>query len=267
MSKGAGGDVECIESPTTWAELMRVRTERQMQSVPRYHDEPAPHLLIWFQELCMWISIIIAIEWMANWFCLDWCQLKRRNNEIISFCNLHILSSSWYHQVTHLWIPRSLNIFLPPQTHKSRQSHPTSHLIHSMADDHERSTSSAYPPPPSFYKHFTVDNINRLRSIQEQHSQSQTQDRPQQQDADSQTESPTQQFPSPSSLIPSSIPDDLAVLIPPKPPTSGAYTSFGDRWNVSRLCHTFAVLWAVLLLSTRWSNDPSATRFQSNSRP
>lgn len=136
------------------------------------------------------------------------------------------------HSLLHPSLPH-----LNPKIHRSTQSRQShlipSHLTSSMADDHERTTSSAYPPPPSFYKHFTLDNVNRLKFIREQHSQSQAQDRRQQQDVETQTESPTQQFPSPSTLNPPSIPDDLAVLIPPEPPTSGAYTSFGDRWNVS----------------------------------
>lgn len=157
---------------------------------------------------------------------VDNCQ-----NEGSRFTNIH---SSLHHKSADCRNTKQLNHF-------------SSTYIQStlMADDYERTTtSSAYPPPPSFYKHLTEDNVNRLKAIQEQHSQSQSQDRRQQHNVETQTESPTQQFPSPSALNTPSIPDDLAVLIPPKPPTSGSYTSFGDRWNVSccfeeSLCFNF----------------------------
>lgn len=83
----------------------------------------------------------------------------------------------------------------------------------------ERTTSSAYPAPPPFYKHFTSDNVTALKTLRENASQSPS-------------DLLSTSLITPPSTTTSHIPHDLSYLIPPKPPTTGSYQSFGDRWNV-----------------------------------
>lgn len=61
--------------------------------------------------------------------------------------------------------------------------------------------SSAFPPPPPFYKFFTTENLQLLKS-------------------GNPLENPE-------------IKRTLQYLVPPPAPTEGAYSNFGDVWPVS----------------------------------
>jgi mediator of RNA polymerase II transcription subunit 7 len=63
------------------------------------------------------------------------------------------------------------------------------------------SLSSAFPPPPPFYKFFTSENLRLLKS-------------------GNPPESPEKKR-------------ELQYLVPPAPPTEGSYSTFGDVWPVS----------------------------------
>lgn len=85
-----------------------------------------------------------------------------------------------------------------------------------MAEQHQSNLlAAAFPAPPPFYKHFTPENIKRLRELQTE-----------QQDARG------DEHISERTLDPSKLPLELSYLIPPSPPTAGTYRSFGDSYNV-----------------------------------
>jgi mediator of RNA polymerase II transcription subunit 7 len=62
--------------------------------------------------------------------------------------------------------------------------------------------SSAYPDPPPFYKHFTVENENELAALTKNQ---------------------------PDNAV---VEGDLLYLTPPIPPVDGRYRNFGDHWDV-----------------------------------
>jgi len=76
--------------------------------------------------------------------------------------------------------------------------------------------SAAFPAPPPFYKHFTEQNLARLKELQQQPEPNAT------------SAEPTNDS---SHLL--DLPPELRFLIPPEPPSSGLYKSFGDQYNAS----------------------------------
>jgi len=90
-----------------------------------------------------------------------------------------------------------------------------------MADQQQQpgAISAAFPAPPPFYKHFTEQNLSRLRELQQQQAQ-----------PDPPTADPTAASPPPKPL---DLPLELRFLTPPDPPSSGIYRSFGDSYNAS----------------------------------
>ncbi|KAI9886101.1 MAG: adenylosuccinase ade13 [Watsoniomyces obsoletus] len=69
--------------------------------------------------------------------------------------------------------------------------------------------SSAFPAPPPFWKHFTTENVARVKEIQQQSGVNDEEEN-----------------------VDDNIPTELRYLIPPKPPISGTYRSFGATYNV-----------------------------------
>ena len=65
---------------------------------------------------------------------------------------------------------------------------------------------SAFPAPPPFYKHFTPDNLLRVKELQDSGQD---------------------------------IPPELRPLLPPAPPEEGTYHSFGDPYHVRSLYTPF----------------------------
>jgi mediator of RNA polymerase II transcription subunit 7 len=78
----------------------------------------------------------------------------------------------------------------------------------------EGATSSGPPLPPPFYKHFTAQNLERLKHIQEAAA------------ADSQGDGEA----TTSNIL--DLPPELRYLVPPEPPTD-IYRSFGEIKHVS----------------------------------
>ncbi|KAB8346384.1 hypothetical protein FH972_023426 [Carpinus fangiana] len=87
-----------------------------------------------------------------------------------------------------------------------------------MADDQQENVlSAAFPAPPPFFKHFTPDNVKRVEAARAAASQN----------GDT----------SPSSIDAairkdSDLPSELHFLLPPEPPQSDEYRSFGETFNV-----------------------------------
>ncbi|KAI9826607.1 MAG: Mediator of RNA polymerase II transcription subunit 7 [Thelocarpon impressellum] len=67
-------------------------------------------------------------------------------------------------------------------------------------------TLSAFPAPPPFYKHFSPDNLERLKELQEVEST--------------------------SAGAPADIPPELRFLVPPVPPETGNYRCFNDIYHI-----------------------------------
>jgi len=79
-----------------------------------------------------------------------------------------------------------------------------------MAEPEQGHTHAApFPAPPPFFKHFTAENLSRLKD----------QWRGAVDDSSNQAEL-------------ENLPDELQYLIPPLPPDDGRYWNFGDRYNV-----------------------------------
>lgn len=94
-----------------------------------------------------------------------------------------------------------------------------------MADEEaDYSTSTGtYPPPPPFWKHFTSENLSRLKELKEA-------SKPITQEDDSKDLSSGAKPPKIDNL-----PEDLRYLVPPDPPASGQYRNFGGDYDVSKL--------------------------------
>ncbi len=76
--------------------------------------------------------------------------------------------------------------------------------------------SSAFPAPPPFWKHFTPENLARLKEIQEQAGVS-------------------------DGKPVNDVPSELQYLVPPTPPTTGTYRSFGATYDVFTSFHIYLI--------------------------
>ena len=78
-----------------------------------------------------------------------------------------------------------------------------------MADQAQaRMLSAAFPTPPPYYKHFTKQNITKVRQIRKEAATNTNQ------------------------VDVESLPAELQYLIPPEPPANGRYKSFGAQHDV-----------------------------------
>jgi mediator of RNA polymerase II transcription subunit 7 len=84
--------------------------------------------------------------------------------------------------------------------------------------DAQRAVAAAFPPPPPFWKHFTTENIEKLDKLKTESAKSHAQD--------------SKKKWSPSELQALEAPTDLRYLIPPKAPTEGSYSVFGELQSV-----------------------------------
>ncbi|KAI5272114.1 mediator of RNA polymerase II transcription subunit 7 [Aureobasidium subglaciale] len=73
-----------------------------------------------------------------------------------------------------------------------------------------RMLSAAFPTPPPYYKHFTKQNVTKVRQIRKEAATNSDQV-----DVDS-------------------LPTELRYLIPPEPPADGRYKSFGAQYDVGK---------------------------------
>ncbi|KAI9765422.1 MAG: Mediator of RNA polymerase II transcription subunit 7 [Geoglossum simile] len=84
-----------------------------------------------------------------------------------------------------------------------------------MAEPQQGHThAAAFPAPPPFFRHFTTENLSRLKDQR----------------------AGTQRAVSGGSTNQAeleNLPDELRCLIPPIPPEDGRYWSFGDRYNIT----------------------------------
>ncbi|KAI9873789.1 MAG: Mediator of RNA polymerase II transcription subunit 7 [Pleopsidium flavum] len=106
--------------------------------------------------------------------------------------------------------------------------------------------SAAFPAPPPFYKHFTSQNLARLKELQQQAEPNTT---------------ATESTNSPSHLL--DLPPELRFLIPPEPPSLGIYKSFGDQYNINDILPTLASQSIPQLYPTRPST-PTTTSTQAS---
>ncbi|KAI9734000.1 MAG: Mediator of RNA polymerase II transcription subunit 7 [Cirrosporium novae-zelandiae] len=84
-------------------------------------------------------------------------------------------------------------------------------------DEQQGAVSTSFPDPPPFYQSFTEDNINRLDDIQKS-NQIESKDELERWRA----------------LRVLDLPSELRLLIPPEPPSSGDYMSFGDHYSLNQ---------------------------------
>ncbi|KAI9681783.1 MAG: Mediator of RNA polymerase II transcription subunit 7 [Trizodia sp. TS-e1964] len=92
-----------------------------------------------------------------------------------------------------------------------------------MADPTSTAKNSlSFPSPPPFYKYFTDENVALLKTLKDSHSAQTTRD-PAGGDAVAQLRSLKEN---------NDLPPDLQFLIPPDPPSTGTYRSFGDTYFV-----------------------------------
>ena len=85
-----------------------------------------------------------------------------------------------------------------------------------------RALSAAFPTPPPFYKHFTAENVARVKQLRKEQSQSNGGSDQSAQDS--------------TKLDVLALPAELRSLIPPEPPADGRYKSFGIQHDVNTRC-------------------------------
>ncbi|KAI9840479.1 MAG: Mediator of RNA polymerase II transcription subunit 7 [Sclerophora amabilis] len=85
--------------------------------------------------------------------------------------------------------------------------------------------SATFPAPPPFYNHFTSENLERLKEVQQSQHQSLTKSLSKQTSQQTPPKSPIQTL--------TSLPPELRYLIPPPPPSTGTYRSFGDQYRIT----------------------------------
>lgn len=95
-----------------------------------------------------------------------------------------------------------------------------------MADT-QRALTAPFPPPPPFWKHFTIENIEKLETIK--------------QEAATTKKSLGKKW-SPEDLQALDVPAELRYLIPPAAPTEGTYTVFGELQNVRSSTSCFSII-------------------------
>ncbi len=90
-----------------------------------------------------------------------------------------------------------------------------------MADEQDEGIGSIFPVPPPFYKHFTTDNLARLKEFRE----------------NAQADGPSTETSEPATSGLQRIldlPPELRFLVPPEPPTDGKWRNFGGQYDVSQ---------------------------------
>ena len=90
-----------------------------------------------------------------------------------------------------------------------------------MADSgQQKGVTSAFPPPPPFWKHFTRQNLAKLEQ------------RKTEAQGDGDGSQQKQRNWSPEELRALKLPSELRYLVPPELPTSGSYSLFGEAQTV-----------------------------------
>lgn len=92
-----------------------------------------------------------------------------------------------------------------------------------MADEHDDAVGSIFPVPPPFYKHFTAENLARLKALREN---VQLED----------SGAATSETAAERSQRILDLPPELRYLVPPSPPTDGKWRNFGGNYDVSSSC-------------------------------
>lgn len=92
--------------------------------------------------------------------------------------------------------------------------------------------SAAFPAPPPFYKYFTPTNLARLKDVQSNDTTNDANATDSTSGKNHQPDTATTSSPSPKLKL-QDLPRELLYLIPPEPPTSGIYKSFGAEFDVS----------------------------------
>ncbi|KAH0341188.1 MED7-domain-containing protein, partial [Aureobasidium melanogenum] len=86
-----------------------------------------------------------------------------------------------------------------------------------MADQAQaRMLSAAFPTPPPYYKHFTKQNVTKVRQIRKEAATNTNQ------------------------VDVESLPAELRYLIPPEPPADGRYKSFGAQHDLAQPAQSLA---------------------------
>ncbi|KAI9818819.1 MAG: Mediator of RNA polymerase II transcription subunit 7 [Pycnora praestabilis] len=98
-----------------------------------------------------------------------------------------------------------------------------------MAEEKRAALSAPYPAPPPFYKHFTPQNFIRLKEVRNSQNSSHIEDA-----MEDTIVSP--EAPGISQAI--DLPPEIRYLIPPKPPSTGLYRSFGGDYNIKDILPT-----------------------------
>lgn len=80
-----------------------------------------------------------------------------------------------------------------------------------------RMLSAAFPTPPPFYKHFTKQNVTKLRELRKEAAKNKF-------ECDDESHQPQ--------IDVLSLPPELRFLVPPEPPADGRYRSFGGDYDV-----------------------------------
>lgn len=83
-----------------------------------------------------------------------------------------------------------------------------------------RGPTAPFPEPPPFYKHFTKQNVSKLRELRKEAAKNRTEG----------TDEPEQ-----GDIHVLSLPAELRFLVPPEPPSDGRYRSFGALHDVCRI--------------------------------
>ncbi|OAX82422.1 hypothetical protein ACJ72_03233 [Emergomyces africanus] len=86
-----------------------------------------------------------------------------------------------------------------------------------MAETSHQKVTAAFPPPPPFWKHFTSQNLKKLEECKQQQEKKLR----------------SKQTWTPEALRMLELPPELRFLVPPKAPTSGSYSLFGESQSVS----------------------------------
>lgn len=85
-----------------------------------------------------------------------------------------------------------------------------------MAETGQQKVTAAFPPPPPFWKHFTSQNLKKLEECKKEHEE----------------KLGSKQSWTPEALRMLEVPPELRFLVPPKAPTSGSYSLFGESQSV-----------------------------------